>query len=56
MLDRIRKLSKELVDLGELKHITTERGLELHQLWVKLKTRERDIISSLPDGEGREKF
>lgn len=56
ILDRIRHLSKELVDIGELKQIKTERGLELHQLWVKLKTRERDIIASLPDGEGREGF
>jgi hypothetical protein len=56
VLDRIRILSKELVEIGELKQIKTERGLELHQLWVKLKTRERDIVSTLSDQEGREDF
>jgi len=50
VLDRIRALSVELTELGELKPpLKTPRGLELHQLWVKLKTRQHDIMEAWPD-------
>lgn len=49
VLDRIRALGEELNELGEMKTIATARGLELHQLWVKLKTRQHDLMGSWPD-------
>jgi len=46
---RIKELGEELVEIGELKHIKTPRGLELHQLWVNLKTRQHDLMGEWPD-------
>lgn len=47
VISHIRWIGNELQQLGELKHVKTERGLELQQLWARLKTRERDIVAEL---------
>lgn len=47
VISHIRWIGNELQKLGELKHVKTERGLELQQLWARLKTRERDIVAEL---------